>query len=81
SLQQSAVYIDIPLVERNQLPGWISMRLSLQQQSADRQSLDFIADRVEGNLLAAHQEIQKLALLYPPGKLNFEQIHDAVLNV
>ncbi|MFZ6732847.1 DNA polymerase III subunit delta [Undibacterium sp. Ji42W] len=81
SLQQAAVYIDIPLVERNQLPGWISMRLSLQQQSADRQSLDFIADRVEGNLLAAHQEIQKLALLHPPGKLSFEQIHDAVLNV
>ena len=81
SLQQAAVYIDIPLVERNQLPGWISLRLSLQQQSADRQSLDFIADRVEGNLLAAHQEIQKLALLHPPGKLSFEQIHDAVLNV
>lgn len=81
SLQQAAIYIDIPLVERNQLPGWISMRLSLQQQSADRQSLDFIADRVEGNLLAAHQEIQKLALLHPAGKLSFEQIHDAVLNV
>ncbi|MDP1976530.1 DNA polymerase III subunit delta [Undibacterium sp.] len=81
SLQQAAVYIDIPLVERNQLPGWINTRLSLQQQSADRQSLDFIADRVEGNLLAAHQEIQKLALLHPPGKLSFEQIHDAVLNV
>ncbi|HTD04586.1 DNA polymerase III subunit delta [Undibacterium sp.] len=81
SLQQAAVYIDIPLVERAQLPAWISMRLSLQGQSADRQSLDFIADRVEGNLLAAHQEIQKLALLHPQGKLGFEQIHDAVLNV
>lgn len=81
SLQQAAVYIDIPLVERNQLPNWISQRLALQQQSADRQSLDFIADRVEGNLLAAHQEIQKLALLHPAGKLSFEQIHDAVLNV
>jgi len=43
--------------------------------------LDFIADRVEGNLLAAHQEIQKLGLLHEPGKLTFEQIHDAVLNV
>ncbi|GGC82696.1 DNA polymerase III subunit delta [Undibacterium terreum] len=81
SLQQAAVYIDIPLVERAQLPSWISMRLSMQGQSADRQSLDFIADRVEGNLLAAHQEIQKLALLHPQGKLSFEQIHDAVLNV
>ncbi|MFC5476422.1 DNA polymerase III subunit delta [Paraherbaspirillum soli] len=81
SLQQAAVYIDIPLVERAQLPNWIGIRLAAQQQSADRQSLDFIADRVEGNLLAAHQEIQKLALLHPPGKLSFEQIHDAVLNV
>ena len=81
SLQQAAVYIDIPLVERAQLPNWISQRLSVQGQSADRPSLDFIADRVEGNLLAAHQEIQKLGLLHPPGKLSFEAVHDAVLNV
>jgi DNA polymerase-3 subunit delta len=81
ALQQAAVYIDIPLVERAQLPVWLQQRLALQQQSADRQSLEFIADRVEGNLLAAHQEIQKLALLYPSGKLSFEQVHDAVLNV
>ncbi|MEW6370831.1 MAG: DNA polymerase III subunit delta [Pseudomonadota bacterium] len=81
TLQQAAVYIEIPNVERAQLPGWIGMRLSAQGQSADRQSLDFIADRVEGNLLAAHQEIQKLGLLYEPGKLTYEQVHDAVLNV
>ncbi len=81
SLQQAAVYIEIPNVERAQLPGWIGMRLSQQGQGADRQSLDFIADRVEGNLLAAHQEIQKLALLYEPGKLSFEQVHGAVMNV
>ncbi|MCC2962758.1 DNA polymerase III subunit delta [Massilia sp. IC2-278] len=81
ALQQAAVYIEIPNVERAQLPGWIGMRLSAQGQSADRQSLDFIADRVEGNLLAAHQEIQKLGLLHEPGKLTFEQVHDAVLNV
>jgi len=81
TLQQAAVYIDIPNIERAALPGWIGMRLSAQGQSADRQSLDFIADRVEGNLLAAHQEIQKLGLLHEPGKLSFEQVHDAVLNV
>ncbi|MDO8178231.1 MAG: DNA polymerase III subunit delta [Undibacterium sp.] len=81
SLQQAAVYIDIPLVERAALPNWIAQRLSSQGQSVDRQSLDFIADRVEGNLLAAHQEIQKLGLLHPAGKLSFEVIHDAVLNV
>ncbi|MCP1575983.1 DNA polymerase III subunit delta [Herbaspirillum rubrisubalbicans] len=81
ALQQAAVYIDIPLVERAQLPGWIGNRLAAQQQSAERPCLDFIADRVEGNLLAAHQEIQKLALLYPAGQLSFEQVQDAVLNV
>ncbi len=81
TLQQAAVYIDIPNIERAQLPQWIGMRLSSQGQSAERQSLDFIADRVEGNLLAAHQEIQKLGLLHEPGRLSFEQVHDAVLNV
>lgn len=81
TLQQAGVYIEIPLVERTQLPAWIGMRLAAQRQSADRQSTDFIADRVEGNLLAAHQEIQKLALLHPEGKLSFEQVQDAVLNV
>jgi DNA polymerase-3 subunit delta len=81
SLQQTAVYIEIPLIERVALPNWIGLRLSNQGQTADRQSLDFIADRVEGNLLAAHQEIQKLGLLQPQGKLSFEVIHDAVLNV
>lgn len=81
SLQQAAVYIEIPTIERNALPGWIGTRLAAQGQSADRQGLDFIVDRVEGNLLAAHQEIQKLGLLHEPGRLTFEQIHDAVLNV
>jgi len=81
ALQQAAVYIDIPLVERAQLPAWIGARLAMQRQSADRNGIDFIVDRVEGNLLAAHQEIQKLALLYPEGKLSFEQVQDAVLNV
>lgn len=67
-----------PLAE---LPGWIAGRLRRQQQSADGDSLKFIAERVEGNLLAAHQEIQKLGLLYPAGQLSAAQIRDAVLNV
>lgn len=81
SLQQASMFIDIPLVERAQLPAWLGVRLAAQGQNADRACLDFIAERVEGNLLAAHQEIQKLALLYPAGPLSFEQVHDAVLNV
>ncbi|WP_338848551.1 DNA polymerase III subunit delta [Massilia sp. W12] len=81
SLQQHAAYLEIPLVERARLPAWIEERLSLQQQSASREGLDFIANRVEGNLLAAHQEIMKLGLLHGPGKLELEDIHASVLNV
>lgn len=67
-----------PLLE---LPSWIAGRLRRQQQTVDMDGLKFIAERVEGNLLAAHQEIQKLGLLYPAGKLSLEQVRDAVLNV
>lgn len=80
-LQEAAVYIDIPLIERAQLPAWIARGLKEQGQSAERDALEFIADRVEGNLLAAYQEIQKLGLLYPQGMLTAGQIQEAVLNV
>lgn len=80
-LQEAAVYVDIPLIERAQLPGWIARALKEQGQSAELGALEFIADRVEGNLLAAHQEIQKLGLLYPRGELSAPQIQQAVLNV
>lgn len=80
-LQEAAVYVDIPLIERAQLPAWIARALKEQGQSAERDALEFIADRVEGNLLAAHQEIQKLGLLYPAGSLSATQIQEAVLNV
>ncbi len=81
ALQRAAVYIDIPVVERPQLANWIGQRLAAQGQSADKLSLDFMVERVEGNLLAAHQEIRKLGLLYPEGRLSAEQVQDAVLNV
>ena len=73
-------------LEREQLPGWIAQRLQAQGQQvasgqAGQRSLAFFADQVEGNLLAAHQEIQKLGLLYPPGELTPEHIAQAVANV
>ena len=46
-----------------------------------QRTLAFFAERVEGNLLAAHQEIQKLALLHPPGELGWAEVEAAVLNV
>lgn len=59
----------------------ISLRLAKQKQSVDRQGIDFLINRVEGNLLAAHQEIQKLALLYPQRELSFDEVCSSVLNV
>ncbi len=64
-----------------QLPAWIAERLKRQDQSASREALDFVAAHVEGNLLAAHQEIQKLGLLYPAGAMTLAQVEAAVLNV
>jgi DNA polymerase-3 subunit delta len=81
TLVNAGVAIKLNAPPLNELPGWLIGRLRRQQQSAELDSLQFIAERVEGNLLAAHQEIQKLGLLYPPGKLSLAQIRDAVLNV
>ncbi|TPQ73007.1 DNA polymerase III subunit delta, partial [Klebsiella pneumoniae] len=72
ALEGAGVSIKVDSVDRTKLPGWIGERLARQQQRVEpgepgRRALQFIADRVEGNLLAAHQEIQKLGLLHPPG--------------
>ena len=86
ALDQYGVTVQIDSLDRAQLPQWIAQRLKLQGQSVvagqDGQNcLQFFADRVEGNLLAAHQEIQKLGLLYPAGELTQSQVESAVLNV
>jgi DNA polymerase-3 subunit delta len=86
ALDAAGVTLRIDPVERRALPQWIAQRLAAQGQRVDdgeagQRTLAFFADRVEGNLLAAHQELQKLALLYPPGVLGFEQVESAVLNV
>jgi DNA polymerase-3 subunit delta len=81
ALENMGPMISVSLVELNQLPNWISQRLSIQNQKTDSDTLQFFAEKVEGNLLAANQEIKKLALLYPPGTLSFTQIKDAVLEV
>ena len=81
ALTRKGVLINTFQVERAQLPQWIAGRLARQQQKADRETLQFLADSVEGNLLAAHQEIQKLGLLFAPGELGFDAVCSAVLNV
>ena len=81
ALSNAGVSIECNAPPPARLPQWIAERLARQQQSAPRAALEFIAAHVEGNLLAAHQEIQKLGLLYPPGEVTLEQIEAAVMNV
>jgi DNA polymerase-3 subunit delta len=86
ALDQAGVTLKVEAVPRHELPAWIARRLSAQGQRVaegeqGRRTLAFFADRVEGNLLAAHQELQKLALLHPQGVITFDQVEAAVLNV
>ena len=86
ALDRAGAVLRVDPVERPALPSWIAQRLAAQGQKvqageAGQQALAFFADRVEGNLLAAHQELQKLSLLHPAGELSFEQIEAAVLDV
>ncbi len=81
ALAAAGEVVEVRTIERHQLPVWISGRLAKQKQNLPPPAMDFLVDRVEGNLLAAHQEIQKLALLYPEGEICFEDLQAAISNV
>jgi DNA polymerase-3 subunit delta len=86
ALDGQGVSLRVEPIERRMLPAWLAQRLKAQGQSVPegedgQRALAFFADRVEGNLLAAHQELQKLALLHPKGELTLADIEAAVLDV
>ena len=81
AVDAAGVIVEAQLVSRPQMPQWIAQRLARQQQRAGAESLELMADRVEGNLLAASQEVLKLALLAPQGDLSPEEISGAVSSV
>lgn len=81
SLDAAGVIVEVQPVPRAQLAQWISQRLARQRQRASGETLEILADRVEGNLLAAQQEIRKLALLAPEGELSPQQVESAVSSV
>ena len=86
ALDAAGVMLRVETLARHALPAWLAQRLARQGQRVaageeGQRTLAFFADRIEGNLLAAHQELQKLALLHPAGELGFEQVESAVLNV
>lgn len=81
TLIDKALVVELQDIHIQQLPAWIQQRLAMREQSAEQASLVFMAQQVEGNMLAAHQEIQKLGLLFPKGALTDAQIKESVLNV
>lgn len=81
ALSENGQVIQCRDVPREQMPNWINRRLAGNKQQADREALEFLSNRLEGNLLAARQEIDKLALLLPPGKLSLADIEHAVTDV
>ena len=86
ALDETSMVIQIDSIDRGNLPRWIAARLKKQNQEVEsgpegQRALEFIADQVEGNLIAAHQEILKLGLLYPTGVLTEEQIRSSILKV
>ena len=81
ALAKSGVVVEAKPIDRAALPGWIERRLARQGLRAERAALEFLADQVEGNLLAAQQEIDKLALLLPPGSVTLADVEHAVVDV
>ena len=81
ALDGAGVAVHAATIKRDHLGQWLAGRLAQQGQQADSQTIDFLIDRVEGNLMAAHQEVQKLALLFPAGSLPFDEVKNAVVDV
>jgi DNA polymerase-3 subunit delta len=78
AIDKQGTVVQIWPIDLARLPGWIRERLSRHRLVADAAAAALLAERVEGNLLAAHQEVEKLALLLPPGPLTSETILEAV---
>lgn len=78
ALGQAAVWVEIKSLARGELPRWLRQRLQKRGLSADEDALDLLAALVEGNLLAASQEIDKLALLAETERMTVDAVRASV---
>lgn len=67
-----------PELRRQQMPDWLAQRLRARGLNATREAVEVLVERVEGNLLAAAQEVDKLALLMPGGSFDADAMAQAV---
>ncbi|KOR31450.1 hypothetical protein TI04_00640 [Achromatium sp. WMS2] len=61
-------------VAQHHLAGWLLKRFKTYGLSATKEVADWLAEQVEGNLLAGAQELEKLALIHGTGTLTLEQV-------
>lgn len=80
AVERHGALVQIWPVDLPRLPAWIGERLGRHGLKPEAGVTELIAERVEGNLLAAHQEVEKLALLHPPGALSLEAVMEAVVD-
>jgi len=78
SLEKAGAMIQVWPIEAAQLPSWVQTRLREKGLQASNDAVSILVERVEGNLLAAAQEIEKLLLLHGPGRIDDEAVADAV---
>jgi DNA polymerase-3 subunit delta len=77
ALEQAGVMIQVWPVDARQLPAWLERRLRSRGLVPDADAVTLLAERVEGNLLAAVQEVEKLLLLRGPGPVDAEAVREA----
>jgi len=80
ALEAAGGYTQIWPVAIRELPAWINARMKNAGLQPDRDAVQLIADRVEGNLLAAQQEIEKLRLLHGEGPICAADVDAAVVD-
>ncbi|MAJ91273.1 MAG: DNA polymerase III subunit delta [Legionellales bacterium] len=80
SIEKIGVLIEIWPIDYWQLPGWIQKRIIKKGKKISQDASKLIADKVEGNLLAANQEIEKLALLIDKDNIDIEDVVNAVVD-
>lgn len=78
ALERAGQRVDIWPVRAAELPRWLLQRMQLHGMQPEPGVVDLLADRLEGNLLAARQEIDRLALLKGAGVISMEDVMRAV---
>jgi len=78
AVEQGGLVVQCWPVPIEKLSAWLKQRFKMRNMDAEQEVLSYVSQHVEGNLLAADQEIEKLFLLLGPGKINYADVAEAV---